>query len=402
MRIAVVAEICNPKSGARAPIELAKALAEKNEVLFYATDSQKDPDTQKDLENHGVKTRLLSQNKTPFIGRWITALNLTYTIKKDQPRLLSTHCMLPFFIGCKLTGLPTVMTYHGTQFNILKEKLIPNSLGSYLITPLDKLLNTIIWLKSALSILSAQKVIAISQYTQQEVKKLYRRHALFIYQGTKLLPATPDDNPQTTSCPLHQPVSTRFDAGQIQWTEQTSKPKAKFTILSVSRFTPYKGFHHLIEIFKQLSLKYGNLKLILAGSLGSKKYLNYLKKISTPDVLFYTNIPDKQLATFYQSCEAYATCDRYLFFGLPIMEAASFGKPSLALNFCAANEIIKHGKTGFIADNLEEFKNYLEQFIQKEEVRKKLGKNAKQFSQKFSWKNTAEEYLQAFKQICLK
>lgn len=374
MRIAIIAEICNSKSGARAPIELAKALAKENEVFFYATNQNQDTQTKRELDASKVAVRLINTSSKPFISKWIVGIKLKGSLEKDKPQVLSTHCTLPLFFGCKLSHIPTVMTYHGTQFHVFKEKVLPGSLLYLALAPLDKLANVLIYIKSAIPVLTANAVIAISQYTQKELKGLYRRSAPYIYWG-----ALPQNFAQLD-------INHRPDNKQIK-------------ILSVSRFTPYKGFHHLVRIFNQLSRKYPKLELTIAGSLGSQKYLNHLKQIANDKVDFIVNCNDKKLIKLYQSCGIYATGDHYPLFGMPLLEAAAFGKPLLALNFCAAKEMIKHGETGFVANNLSEFKNYLEKLIQDKNLRQTMGKKAKEWSKEFRWEETAREYKKVFRTV---
>ncbi|MBU1110118.1 glycosyltransferase family 4 protein [Patescibacteria group bacterium] len=380
MKIGVITQICNTKSGSRAPIELAIALAKKNSVCFYATDQNYDPKAHQQLTTSSVNVRLIKTETTPLIGKWLAGLKVRKLIRQDQPHILSAHCMLSLLIGTTLARLPIVSTYYGTQLNAYLERLPPYQKPNIKDKLLNWLGNQIILLIQKVHFKLSDQIVAISQYTSQEAQTLYNRTIPYIYLGAKPLTNT------SRSTPNLSPPTTYY--------------LPPTTILSVSRFTPYKGFHHLIETFNKLAVIYPEIKLTIAGSLGSQKYLDYLKEIANDKVSFIINCDDEKLAQLYQASDIYATCDKYLFFGLPILEAASFSKPSVALNFCAANEVIEHGKTGFMANNLNELESYLERLIQKPTVRRNLGANArKRAKEMFTWGKTAGEYETLFNQF---
>ena len=207
-----------------------------------------------------------------------------------------------------------------------------------------------------------------------ELKKLYGIRAEFVYLGA----------PNNKSLP-----SNKVTNNQV-------------TILSVSRIVPYKGFHNLINIFNKLHIKYPNIKLTIIGSSPNHKYLNYLKSIASKNVNFLINASDKILTTNYQLADIYATFDRYMFFGMPILEAASFGIPSVAMNYAAAPEVVQHAKTGFVTENEKEFGEYLKKLIDSPLLRAKMGREAKKRSKGFSWEKTAQEYEKVFLRFGIK
>ncbi len=109
---------------------------------------------------------------------------------------------------------------------------------------------------------------------------------------------------------------------------------------------------------------------------------------------------DFELAKLYQNCNLYVTCDRYLFFGLPIAEAANFKKPTVALNFAAAKELIETGKTGVVVKSGEEMKKTLKYLINNPEVVEKMGRSAfVKVKKEFSWEKIALEYDEFLRQI---
>lgn len=64
--------------------------------------------------------------------------------------------------------------------------------------------------------------------------------------------------------------------------------------------------------------------------------------------------------------------------GLVLLEAMAQGTPCVGKNSFGIKDVIVHGKTGFLANNENEFADYLVKVLSDEELQQKLGKNALQ------------------------
>ena len=80
-------------------------------------------------------------------------------------------------------------------------------------------------------------------------------------------------------------------------------------------------------------------------------------------------------------------------FGIAYVEAAQYGVTSLGGKDGGASDAIKHDTTGLICDGneLEDIYSSLNSMLENKKYLE-LGKNAKEYSSKFSWSNTLEEY----------
>ena len=369
MNIAILADSLNTHSGSRAPIELAKALAStnRNNVTLYIRN------------NYSQKNRSLLPNriKLKLIERksfFKTFFSLLRDFNAENYDIMCSNATLSVFLPAALSNKPSITTYHGTQWNVWENKFFKNKNLRLLLHFMDFFTNIFIWIKTCPIFLFSKKVITISKYTTQEGKSYYLRPSQHVYWG-----AAPNG---------FKPSSK-------------STQNTKLTVISVSRITPYKGFHQLINIFRAIDPQI-NARLIIVGSQPQKNYLNYLKKISPKNVQIIIDPPDKTLASLYKKSHLYATCDQYLFFGMPILEAASFKLPAIALNYAAAKEVIKNKQTGFVANNLDEFKKYLELLLTDQKLRTSMGSRACLFAKKFTWEKTAQEYEKIFKNLLQK
>lgn len=371
--IGVVAEIIHATSGARAAIELAISLAKLGHTIsFYACDTAKNPQTVSYLKRNGITVYTVSFPTTKLLGRLVGAVKLYKLLCNSNHQVLQVQAVPSFFMAATLSDKPIVTTYYGTQLNVLRERLLPNSLLIPFVSLFDKLVNVIILIKSAPSVLFADKVISISKYCKYELRRYYKINSDVIYIG-------PAQN-----------------LGKKQAT-----PKL-FHILSVSRITPYKGFHKIIKVFNTFVTKNHKVKLTIAGSTPVPKYLDYLQKIKHKHVSIIVNPTDQQLAYLYQSASVYVSFDEYLFFGMPPVEAALFGVPALVYNRCASGELINPGKNGYIFNSEAELSFYLERLFHNKNQLKILGKNARLLAKRFNWHKTAKEYELVFTQVIQK
>ena len=80
-------------------------------------------------------------------------------------------------------------------------------------------------------------------------------------------------------------------------------------------------------------------------------------------------------------------------FGIAYIEAAQYGVASLGGKDGGASDAIKHDATGLICDGneLEDIYSSLSSMLKNKKYLE-LGKNAKEYSSKFSWPNIIEGY----------
>ena len=364
MKIAVLTEIINRKSGARAPLEIAKALKKQgNELTIFAFKYDLEEDAVSELKRLGINVSIIDSCKiiAPFI---------LFRRLKGNFDILSYHAKLPAFIAAYLSGLPLIRTYHGIQFDPMIDKFFPRR-PTFWIKILNWLANIYIKISESILLYNSDRILAISKYTQKEMKKIFNYDSEYIYYGA---------------------VPSNFKYKRRQ-------SKKEVVITSVSRIIPYKGFHKIIKIFNQIYKESPSTRLEIIGSAPDEKYLDYLKKIAGPKIRFFLNISDEKLVKHYQKADIYATFDRYMFFGMPLLEAGFFGLPTVAIDKCAAPEIIKHSQTGFLAKSEAEFKNYLKELIRNPLLRSKMGRNARQEAKKFSWEAFGTQYTKWFKEV---
>jgi len=178
-----------------------------------------------------------------------------------------------------------------------------------------------------------------------------------------------------------------------------------FIFLTVGRIVEYKNIQFSLECLSKLKQKgYNNFKFLIVGEGDYKKNLIKLTKEYELDnnVIFTGVVRDrKKLASFYQLSDLFLfpsiadTC------GIVVLEAASFGLPSLLIKGSNASELIEDEKNGFVADyNVDDWCQCLEKITNnkkklttmKDYITKSLNK---------SWQDITFEYFNYYKAVIL-
>jgi len=170
-------------------------------------------------------------------------------------------------------------------------------------------------------------------------------------------------------------------------------------ILFVGTLQPRKNIARLIEAF---SLLKGETELVIIG----KKGWMYEEILATPKrfgvgnkVKFLDFVPDEDLSVFYKNALCFVLPSLYEGFGLPILEAMSYGCPVIASNISSLPEA--GGDAALYVDpmNVQDIKKNLEKIITDSKLREQLIKKGYEQIKKFSWEKTAKETLRALESI---
>lgn len=136
---------------------------------------------------------------------------------------------------------------------------------------------------------------------------------------------------------IHPPV----DVNRFHLQTTNDKLQTRHGFIITGRQTPYKRFDIAVQACTKL-----NLPLTV---IGKGPDYEKLKKLAGPTVTFKGWIPDRELAGYLQSAEAYlfpALDD----FGISAVEALAAGTPVIAYRAGGALDYVEDGKTGLFFD----------------------------------------------------
>jgi len=154
-------------------------------------------------------------------------------------------------------------------------------------------------------------------------------------------------------------------------------------ILFAGRIEEYKGLKYLIHAMKIVNEKF-DASLIIAGEGKEKKELEELTKKINIKAKFIGKVKHDDMLKLYQ--KASIVCVPSLADNSPmtIYEAMSCGTPVIASNVCGIPDLINDGIDGFLAKpkNSEEIAEKIMVLLGDEKLRKKIGENARNKTEK--------------------
>jgi len=123
-------------------------------------------------------------------------------------------------------------------------------------------------------------------------------------------------------------------------------------------------------INRDYCLNYQGWKRIISGL--PAKVLGDTKGLSEPAGSL------EHLRDEYNKCAVYINTTTESQMPTAIIEAMACGKPVVSTATCSIPSFIKHGENGFLTNDEEEFKGYIQQLLNDENLRKEIGNNARQ------------------------
>jgi glycosyltransferase involved in cell wall biosynthesis len=172
-------------------------------------------------------------------------------------------------------------------------------------------------------------------------------------------------------------------------------------ILSVGTLQPRKNFARLIEAFSSISSKYPNLSLVIVG----KKGWLYEEILAAPKkheietrVKFLDFVADKELPALYKNAKVFALPSLYEGFGLPVLEAMSYGCPVVVSRTSSLPEIA--GEAGIYVDpeDAESIAKGLAEALEGKSRDERAGAAKVQVA-KFTWEKAAKQTLEVLEKV---
>ncbi len=178
--------------------------------------------------------------------------------------------------------------------------------------------------------------------------------------------------------------------------------KAENYILYSGRLLPHKKVDYLIKAFSKIK-NTSNSKLIVVGSGPEKQKLQEiahdLKNIS---VKFNDFLPFSEYLNYLSKCSFFVLPSIDEMFGVVIIEAMACGKPVIASNIAGPQDIINHGKNGFLfeKENVRDLQKYLKLLLEDRNLRLKIGQEARnKVEENYSFEKIADSYLDLYCEI---
>jgi len=168
-----------------------------------------------------------------------------------------------------------------------------------------------------------------------------------------------------------------------------------FTLGTVAR---KKNFHVLLNLLHDQ-----DTELVISGRLDEPDYVSFIKnqaiEMGVADRVHLTgSVTEGEKAWYYQNCLAFAFPSISEGFGLPVVEAMTYGKPLFLSNRTALPEI--GGNVAFYFDDFDA--GQMQKIFRKGMYcykKDNLQPQIKKRGEKFSWQEAADKYMQVYRSL---
>ncbi len=187
-----------------------------------------------------------------------------------------------------------------------------------------------------------------------------------------------------------------------------SETKTKFQVKNDRPYLLYVGGRDGYKNFSRFVQAYANSKEIMNSfdivMFGSKNFTNEEIKIFEKLNIRKENIKavdgdDTKLANYYRNAELFVYPSLYEGFGIPPLEAMSYGCPVICSNTSSIPEIVGDAAILFDPYSLESISNSIETVLSNNELRSTLISKGFEQIRKFSWEKCAKETFDVYKKI---
>jgi len=309
--------------------------------------------------------------KKPF-PLWWTQTRFAWEIFREKPEVLwmPMHS-LPFLRGRKTK---TVVTIHDLAFKFFPDHFPKKDL---------RRLNFF----TDYAINNANKIIAISNSTKNDILKLYPRikekKIKVIYHGyDKTL-----FNENISSDKIKE-INTKYKI-----------PDTRYMIY-VGAIQPRKNLATLIDAFEKLkeSREYADLNLIIAGDLGWLYEDIILRIKNSKNIVVTGKFETEDLPAMLAGAEVCVYPSLYEGFGIPLIEAMACGTPVAAADNSSLAEIVGESGRLFETGNSQELAKALLDLLEDDKLRNDFKKRGLERVKSFGWEKCAGETLDWLKE----
>ena len=234
-----------------------------------------------------------------------------------------------------------------------------------------------------ISLLLADKVITVSEFTADEIKKVFR----ISHSKIKAIPLAAYEHAQD-------------DQGDGVLSPDVTK---KDYFLFVGTPEPRKNLRRLLMAFRDLLGEVNGTPLlyIVGGhGWGGEETSELIQELDLgQNVVLLGHISDPALQQVYECAIALVMPSLYEGFGLPILEAMGHGIPVITGNCSAMPEVAGDGALLVNPVSVAEIKMAMRQLYVDVDSRNELGQKARKQAEKFSWQLTADKTLAVIERL---
>jgi glycosyltransferase involved in cell wall biosynthesis len=197
-----------------------------------------------------------------------------------------------------------------------------------------------------------------------------------------------------------------YESGELPKAGEARKPAAigendQFIMYLGTAF-PHKNLDRLVDAFGVLYKKHPRLKLVLVGKTEKhyKELEQRVRQLPFADHVIITGfLPDKEAVWLFEHCQAYVFASLSEGFGLPALEAMSYGAPVVSSNATCLPELYGDAAHYFNPTSIKDMAEKIDEVLQDKKLQEQLVKNGREQVKLYSWHKFAEETLIVYKEL---
>ncbi|TXK44901.1 glycosyltransferase family 4 protein [Pontibacter qinzhouensis] len=341
------------------------------ELMSYAVAQKIDFDISLILSNN-VYAKCLKPQVSPFFNSFnfrgqkrlmsiINSFKTNSSLKKQQFDLFHPTFYNDSFLKNGINNKPFVVTCH----DMIDEKF-SHYFKSDLVARQKKN-----------QLEAAEAILAVSENTKQDIIKILN---------------IPENKIFVT------PLASSFSANMVL-PENDFVTKLGDFILYVGLRDHYKNFLPYVTAIAPI-LKRNSLKLISAGGGGfTKNEISIFKKLGIQDLVIQLPINDLFLAQLYNQALFFVFPSQYEGFGIPTLEAFSFGTPVLLANAGSLPEVGGNAALYFDPYDMSSMYNKTERLVANSALRIDLSNKGRSRSNLYSWEKAAKLTFKVYESV---
>jgi len=177
---------------------------------------------------------------------------------------------------------------------------------------------------------------------------------------------------------------------------------ASKNVIAVGRYLPQKGFDMLLNAWKLVSDRHPDWTLRIFGEGMRDVLAAQVNELSIADSCILER-PVSNIVEKYLDSSIFVLSSRYEGLPMVILEAMACGLPVVAFSSYGPNEVIRDGDDGILVENgnVLELAERISFLIDNEDVRKEMGKSARNNIQRLEIANIAEQWRKLFERAVL-
>jgi glycosyltransferase involved in cell wall biosynthesis len=142
-----------------------------------------------------------------------------------------------------------------------------------------------------------------------------------------------------------------------------------------------------------------SLCIVGKGGCEYNKHLHNISKDKNIDVSFIGHVDSNNLRYWYSSCDIFVMPSKTETLGLVTLEALACEAPVCAFNEGGATDIIKHKINGYLYNNKNELKTYINLIHSNDKIKNEIISNGIQFIKNKTVENSVQELFSEYKKL---